>query len=74
VLRLSRKIGEEIVLTDSKGEILAVISVKEVEWGRACLGIVAPKDISICRPDATNNRIEPELVKHFKIDCGERVF
>lgn len=46
MLVISRRIGEQIQIGDS-----IVITVIEIDRGKVKLGIEAPKDVSITRPD-----------------------
>jgi carbon storage regulator len=53
MLVLTRKPGEQVVIN---GNI--IITIVEARSGRVHLGIEAPTDVSIIRPDAINKRVK----------------
>ena len=58
MLVLNRQIGEEIIINDN-----VIIKILSITFGRVSIGIEAPLDIAITRPDAK---------KQYKIKRGTR--
>jgi carbon storage regulator CsrA len=63
MLKLTRKIGQKIIIHDSFGD--TVVTVLRTSKSRVVLGIKSPKNVSVYREEVHNKRVAAGLISTF---------